>query len=81
MKVIARCGCGKCPTILFGQNLDSPITQGTLVRDYQGLDAQNNLIGITLFANSTFPTQLEFYSIDGNTEILKFPLLQSLKPI
>jgi hypothetical protein len=80
LKVIARCGCGKCPTILFGENLESEIKKGALMIDYQGIDNEDNLIGISLFANKNMPTELEFFSIDGNLEIDKFPNLHSLKP-
>lgn len=73
LKVIARCGCGKCPTILFGENLESDIQKGTLKIDYQGIDNDDNLIGISLFATENMPTELEFFSIDGNLEIDKFP--------
>lgn len=80
LKVIARCGCGKCPTILFGKTLDSEIQQGDLIIDYLGKNDENALIGISVFGTEDMPTELEFYSIDGLTETIVMPKIETLYP-
>ena len=79
LKVIGKCGCGKCPTIMFGENYDSEIlTNQKLIIEYIGKQ-DNNLIGILLFGNSKTPTELEFYSIDSKTELIEISKINSLQ--
>ena len=80
LKVIARCGCGKCPTILFGETLESEIEKGRLIIDYLGKGKNGDLIGISLFGNEKMSTELEFYSVNGESEVKELPILDSLKP-
>lgn len=61
INVIARCGCGKCPTILFGETFESEVLKGELIIDYFGLGANGEYIGISLFGTTQIPTELEFY--------------------
>ena len=79
LKVIARCGCGKCPTIIFGKTYDSEIQKGNLIIDYAGKGNNGELIGISVFGNDQMPTELEFYSIDGESEITEMPKIETLK--
>lgn len=58
LKVIARCGCGVCPTILLGHTFNSEVQNGCLMIDYQGKDTIGNLIGVSLFGTDKEPTQL-----------------------
>ena len=81
LKVIARCGCGKCPTIIFGKTFDSEIQKGTLIIDYTGKGKNGELIGISVFGTDQMPTELEFYSIDGESEITEMPKIETLKSI
>ena len=81
LKVIARCGCGKCPTIMFGKTLESEIEKGKLIIDYFGKDKNGYLIGVSLFGNEKMPTELEFYSVNGESEVTELPILDSLKPV
>ena len=77
LKVVARCGCGNCPTILF--DLDK--TNKNLMIDFVGESKDGNLIGISVFGNNEKPLELEFWSIDGLTEyITEIPLLETLRP-
>jgi hypothetical protein len=80
LKVIARCGCDKCPTILFGETFDSEIQKGHLIIDYIGKSEANRLIGISVFGTDEMPTELEFYSIDGLTETIVMPKIETLYP-
>tara|TARA_R110001583_G_scaffold194654_1_gene366117 strand:+ start:1745 stop:2113 length:369 start_codon:yes stop_codon:yes gene_type:complete len=81
LKVIARCGCGNCPTIIFGKTFDSEIQKGNLIIDYAGKDKNGELIGISVFGTDKIPTELEFYSIDGKSEITEMPKIETLKTI
>jgi hypothetical protein len=79
LKIIARCGCGKCPTIIFGKTFDSEIQKGNLIIDYAGKGRNGELIGISVFGTDQMPTELEFYSIDGESEIKEIPKIETLK--
>lgn len=81
LKVIARCGCGKCPTIMFGKSFDSKIQKGNLIIDYVGKDRNGELIGISVFGTDQMPTELEFYSINGELEISEIPIIETLIPM
>ena len=81
LKVIARCGCGKCPTIIFGKTFDSEIQNGNLIIDYAGKGKNGELIGISVFGTDQMPTELEFYSIDGESEIIEIPKIDTLKSV
>ena len=68
LKVVARCGCGMCPTILFGRSYDDePITSKDAERrlDWSGRAENGTLVGIGLFAKDGMPTELEAWSVDG----------------
>lgn len=80
LKVIVRCGCGKCPTIMFGKSFESKVlTNQSLLIDYVGKNEEGNLIGILLFGSNKFPSELEFYSIDSLTEIIEISKIHSIK--
>ena len=81
LKVIAKCGCGICPGILFGKTLESEIQNGKLVIDYIGKGKNGELIGISVFGTDQMPTELEFYSIDGKTDIMELPKIETLRPM
>ena len=81
LKVIARCGCGKCPTIIFGKTFDSEIQKGNLIIDFAGKGKNGELIGISVFGTDQILTELEFYSIDGKSEIIEMPKIETLKSI
>ncbi len=82
LKVIARCGCGKCPTIMFGKTFNSEVQENeSLLIDYIGKGGNGELIGISLLGTNQMPTELEFYSIDGKSAIKDLPKIDSLKPV
>ncbi len=82
LKVIARCGCGDCPTVLFGSSLDAdPATQDNyILADYSGKTAVGGLVGVMLWANDHALTELEGYSIDG-VEPVVWPAPLALRPL
>ncbi|RRO13461.1 hypothetical protein [Flavobacteriaceae bacterium 14752] len=81
LKIIARCGCSKCPTIIFGKTFDAQIQKGNLIIDYTGKGKNGELVGIMLFGTDQMPTALEFYSIDGASDVTEIPKIETLKPM
>tara|TARA_R110000787_G_C13212041_1_gene425244 strand:- start:100 stop:471 length:372 start_codon:yes stop_codon:yes gene_type:complete len=81
LKVIARCGCGNCPTIMFGKTFESEILKGNVIIDYVGKSKNGELIGISVLGTDIMPTELEFYSIDGKSGIIEIPKIETLKSI
>ena len=80
IKVIAKCGCGKCPTVLFCTSLQDQITTDQrLLIDYLGTGKNGEPIGVSLFGNNKVPTELEFWSIDGQTDVIEIPSLETLQ--
>ena len=75
LKVVAKCGCGKCPTIIFGKTMDSENQKESLIVDFIGKSKNDELIGISVFGTEQMPTELEFYSIDGKSDIIELPRL------
>jgi hypothetical protein len=67
--VVARCGCGTCPTILFGESFcDDPISSedSSSVVDLVGRAVNGTLVGVVLFATKEGKvTELEGWSVDG----------------
>ncbi|WP_178989656.1 hypothetical protein [Winogradskyella schleiferi] len=82
LKVIARCGCGNCPTIMFGKNFESKVQENENLKiDYTGKGINGELIGISIFGTDQMPTELEFYSIDGESDIIEIPKIDTLKSV
>jgi hypothetical protein len=82
LKIIARCGCGKCPTVLFGFSFDDEVkTNKNFIIDYSGNGVDGELVGVSLFGNNEMPIELEFYSIDGKKDIGEIPAIKTLKPV
>jgi hypothetical protein len=81
LKIIARCGCGKCPTVLFGQSFDdAPIPNGQDVVQYQGVNSDGEIVGVTVMAAAGRLTELEASSFSGGN-IYSWPYIQDLEPI
>ena len=81
LKVIAKCGCGSCPTVLFGSSFDAaPVTNDHyILADYAGKSAAGGLVGVMLWANDHRLTELEGYSIDGVEPVI-WPMPLALRP-
>src|SRR5258708_10981368 len=81
LKVVARCGCGKCPTVLFGPTSDAePLTGNpvTEVSSYRGRNAQGVEVGVTLIERSGRLAELEAWSPEG-PDVLSWPPLLALE--
>ena len=80
LKVVAYCGCEKCPTVLFGYSFeDEFLPNQNVLFDYVGKTNKNELVGITVFGNEKIISELEFYSPDGNLEVITYPILESIR--
>jgi hypothetical protein len=76
LRVVGRCGCGQCPTIFF-----QPHRAGQREREvcsYSGKDASGGIVGVLLWETGGFPSQLEFYSVDGH-DPWSLPLASTLE--
>ena len=83
LKVVARCSCGACPTILLGKSInDTPVTSKDShpVKQWSGRAENGTLIGIGLFAKDGVPTELEAWSVDGG-DIEAWPPIDAIRPI
>jgi hypothetical protein len=69
LKVVARCGCGKCPTVLFGTSLDSePVTRShdeQQVASYRGANAEGVDVAVSLVAPHGHLAELEAWAPVG----------------
>ena len=83
LKVVARCGCGECPTILLGKSMDDePVTSldSDRLLNWFGRAANGTLVGIGLSAKDGMPTELEAWSVDGG-DIEDWPPLDAIQQI
>lgn len=69
LKVVARCGCGKCPTVLFGASLDAePSTRSSdeqEVASYRGPNAEGVDVAVSLVARHGQLAELEAWAPVG----------------
>ena len=75
LKVVARCGCGKCPTVIFGAALDAeprPARPFTEVANYMGINAEGLLVGVVLLEREGCLSELEAWSPKGG-EVMSWP--------
>lgn len=79
LKVVARCGCGSCPTILLGKSLNSePVVSGSDITQYFGENSEGVMVGVTLMSQGGIITELEASSLSGEN-VLSWPSLHSLR--
>ena len=81
LKVVAECGCGGCPTVLFGTSFDAaPVTHDHyILADYVGRTSTGKPVGVMVWANARGITQLEGYSL-GGTGPVTWPAPLALRP-
>lgn len=81
LRVVARCGCGKCPTVLFGHGTSAePLTSGpmTEVASYRGRNAEGVTVGVVLIDRGGKLAELEAWSPEGN-DIASWPPVTKLE--
>ena len=81
LSVVARCGCGSCPGVLFASSPeDKPITQGAqIIADVMTTKAPEGFIGVMLWATDLRITELEFSSF-GDFDVTELPPVSDLSP-
>ena len=83
LKVVARCGCGACPTVLFGASLESePHTPRPFVEiaTYIGRNKFDVLVAITLIEREGELSELEAWSPEGG-DLQAWPPTSTLQPM
>jgi hypothetical protein len=81
LKVVARCGCGKCPTILLGHGTAAePLTSGpmTEVASYRGRNTEGVTVGVVLIDRNGKLAELEAWSPEGS-DIVSWPPVAKLE--
>ena len=80
LSVIARCGCGQCPGIIFAPGLDDQpiVAKPYLVADMITTDQPDAPIGVMLWGTESRLIELEFcnYGDSGATELPAFANLK-----
>lgn len=80
LEVFARCGCGKCPTIMFHATPETKKEAERVLADFQGGDARSGLVGIMLWERDGQFSELEAWSID-RPEVPAWPKLETIRPL
>lgn len=79
LKVVARCGCGKCPTILFGKSFDDePKELGEKIAEQVAYADNGTLVGATVLVSNGSISELEAWSVDGEP-ITTWPSIEAFK--
>ncbi|PZP52312.1 MAG: hypothetical protein DI598_00985 [Pseudopedobacter saltans] len=82
LKIVARCGCGGCPTVLFRESFDEGALVGKkTISEFYGEDINGSVVGVALLATENEITELEVYSLGpvyGGDEFY-IPLISTLK--
>jgi hypothetical protein len=81
LKVVARCGCGKCPTVLFGRKLDAePLTGSPFVEvaSYRGKNKEGATVGVVLIEREGKLAELEAWSPHG-PDVTSWPAVATLE--
>ena len=80
LKVVARCGCGKCPTVLFRQDHElEPLTgESKNLAYYTGKNADGEIVAIDLYERNGEIAELEASSLTGG-DINVWPEINSLE--
>ena len=81
LKVVARCGCGKCPTVLFGPQLDAePLTGSPFaeIASCRGTNKDGVTVGVVLIERQGKLAELEAWSPLGD-DIKSWPSVAALQ--
>jgi len=82
LKVVARCGCGQCPTVLFGASLEAEPVTGSPFEElatFRGTNAEGVDVAVTLVQRKGRLSELEAWAPAGGT-IASWPSVSALKP-
>ena len=67
--VVARCGCGACPTVLFGDSPDAEPITGPFdeIAQYAGTTPGGSFVSVSLLARNGQISELELSSLTGDS--------------
>jgi hypothetical protein len=79
LHVVARCGCGQCPTVLFGQGPDADPVQGPEIEisSYRGRNIDGIDVAVTLLERDGKLAELEAWAPVGG-DIRSWPPVSAL---
>ena len=79
LRVIGRCGCGKCPTVIFGTHLKLEISNlpSTQLVEYEGRNAERVAVGLVLLTRGDRLSELEVWSLRGGP-VRSLPITDTL---
>ena len=83
LKVVARCGCGTCPTVIFRSSLDAeplPARPFAEIANYWGRNEDGVLVGVVLLEREGQLSELEAWSPEGG-EVKAWPALSEIERI
>jgi hypothetical protein len=83
LKVVARCGCGNCPTVIFGSSLDAeplPARPFVEIANYLGRNRDGVLVGVALLEREGQVSELEAWSPEGG-DVTAWPAVSELERI
>jgi hypothetical protein len=81
LKVVARCGCGACPTILLGSTLEAAPATGSpfeQVASYRGKNKEGVEVAVALIARNGALAELEAWAPYGD-DIRSWPSIDDLE--
>lgn len=78
-KVVSRCGCGECPTVLFGDTFESePLTKGfSQIVGMSGKIENGTIVGVAVIERENKIAELEAWSVSGG-EVTGWPSIEAL---
>lgn len=79
LEVQARCGCGKCPTIMFEDASKEKKEGQRILADFVGGDEASGLVGVILWERGDRMSELEAWSLDGS-DVAGWPCADTLRP-
>lgn len=74
LKVVGRCGCGTCPTVIFEKSFESQPKEAYFIDllTYVGRNEDGVLVGVSILEREGELSELEAWSVEGQ-EITKWP--------
>lgn len=80
LKVIGRCGCGRCPTVIFGTNTGQKLSTRTPteIANFRGVNSEGVEVGLSVFIRDDALSELEVWALDGG-QVNSLPKWASMK--
>ena len=81
LQIVARCGCGECPTVLFRRGVASDPLTGIPAREiasYSGLNSDGVRVGVVLIERNGELAELEAWALEGG-DVFSWPAVSDLQ--